>query len=205
MRPMSLAERGIATPTTSLATLLRRRAPRRRGRQPTGPRGVCGRDRPFRLPGGPRSSPDGTPRDARRLPHGHRRARLPRARPRRTPTRDPAAPGSPPMRSHQQHSVLQRPPRRRDPSRVRQARQDDNDRLSRCPDPVVAARRGARLGGRPKSASDTGQAPKHHLADPALAARLLNASTGSLLDRVSSWPIPSTRRPVCSARCSSPS
>lgn len=33
-----------------------------------------------------------------------------------------------------------------------------------------------------------GQAPKHHLADPALAARLLGASTGSLLDRVSSGP-----------------
>jgi len=33
-----------------------------------------------------------------------------------------------------------------------------------------------------------GQAPKHHLADPALAARLLGASAGSLLDSVSAGP-----------------
>ena len=145
MRPLALAERGGASPTVSLGSLLSGQRPTVEGAGTTGARGLRRRDPRLRLPrpaGAVRAAAAST---ARRVPGPRRRPRLPRAR---TPGAQPGCAETldDRLRGGNIHDrLLREDPRRRHQRSGRQAREDDDDPVPRRPRTPVDPRSGARM------------------------------------------------------------
>ena len=181
MRPMTLSERGVSEPAVSLRVLLAGRRP------PSAASATCGWPTTPRRSSPPASRAAGAESagaevPARLLPAQRRRPRRPRAGPGRAQAGGYArlAPGL--CRGHRLHRQLLRlldaatPGQADKPARSTSIAYRDVLTQLWLLDPVPAwAPTGHPL-------TRLGQAPKHHLADPALAARLLGPNLTALLD-----------------------
>ena len=180
LRPMSLAERGLVEPTVSLADLLSG-ADTIGGESPVGLAEYAEEIVTSGFPGlrtlpapsaQPASTAISTPSSSTTSPTGTRRA----------PTADAARMVEGLCGCDVDDRVLRHDPRcvdgraRRQPAKTTTiAYRETLDRMWLLD--TVPAWTGSRW-----RVASLGQAPKHHLADPALAARLLGVGTGALLD-----------------------
>ena len=173
MRPLTLAERRVDPPTVASHAVSRSLRPARRWAHRAAPARLRSRSRPFGVPRPPFPSRQGLPRRARRVSRPSRRTRLPRPGSSGAASRHAARLADRLRCRHRHHDVPGPDPRRCHPA------EDDKpaktttiayrDVLTRLwllyPLPGWLPTRG--------HLTRLTAAPKHRLADPALAARLL--------------------------------